>query len=249
MLAVAWLSIPRGVFFFLWDGAAGVRLLNSLVWSICNSLWILGIFGFWLGLWALPSSWHFPVSLDSSWGLHFPLWPLGIRFLILGIHTFLVWGIGCVLPVFWVFGESVVCAIVCVVVLLHLGMVSCVSQCHPYKWTDSHPWATSILKISFIMAWNVAGKFVRPKNITRGSKRPWGIRNATFHLPPSLIQMLLYPHPMLNFVKRVHPARWSITYGISGDTFQVFFVYLFSGWKSWTGCSFPSAFFMKKFTA
>ena len=95
-------------------------------------------------------------------------------------------------------------------------------------YTDSHPCATSILKISFIIAWNMAGEFVRPKNIMRGLKRPWGVRNATVHLLPSLIQMLLYPHLMSNFVNRVHPASQSITCGISGDTFWFFLVYLFS---------------------
>ena len=96
-------------------------------------------------------------------------------------------------------------------------------------YTDSHPWATSILKISFIIAWKVAGEFVRPKNITRGLKRPWGVRNAAFHSSPSLILMLLYPHLMSNFVNRVHPANLLITWGISGDTFLFFFVYLFRG--------------------
>ena len=71
-------------------------------------------------------------------------------------------------------------------------------------YTNSHPWATSILKISFIIAWNVAGKFIRPKNITRGSKRPWDVKNTALHSSPSLILMLLYPHLMLNFVNRVH---------------------------------------------
>ena len=113
-------------------------------------------------------------------------------------------------------------------------------------YTDSHPWATSILKISFIIAWNVAREFVRPKNITRGSKRPWGIRNAAFHSSPSLILMLLYPHLMSNFVNRVYPTSLSITWGISGDTFRFFFMYLFRGRWSCTGRSFPSAFFMKK---
>ena len=86
-------------------------------------------------------------------------------------------------------------------------------------YTDSHPQATSILKISFIMVWNVAREFIRPKNITRGSKRPWGIRNTAFHSLPSLILMLLYPHLMLNLVNRVHPASLSITWGINGDMF------------------------------
>jgi hypothetical protein len=41
--------------------------------------------------------------------------------------------------------------------------------------------------------------------------------------------MLLYPHLISNFVNRVHPASLLITWGLSGDTFWFFFVYLFSG--------------------
>ena len=47
------------------------------------------------------------------------------------------------------------------------------------------------LKISFIMAWNVAGKFVIPKNITTGSKDPIYVVNAPFHSSPFLILILL----------------------------------------------------------
>ena len=47
------------------------------------------------------------------------------------------------------------------------------------------------------MAWKVAGEFVRLKNITLGSKSPRLVTNATFHLSPSLIRTLLYPHRML----------------------------------------------------
>ena len=48
-------------------------------------------------------------------------------------------------------------------------------------YTDSHPCATSIRNISFIISWNVAGELVRPKNITSGSNSPSGVRNAAFH--------------------------------------------------------------------
>ena len=58
-------------------------------------------------------------------------------------------------------------------------------------YTDSHPCATSDRKIVFIIRWNVAGEFVRPKNITVGSNRPSGVRKAAFHSSPSLIRMLL----------------------------------------------------------
>ena len=49
------------------------------------------------------------------------------------------------------------------------------------------------LRILFIIAWNVAGKFVIPKNITIGSKDPIYIINAPFHSFSSLILMLLNP--------------------------------------------------------
>jgi len=48
---------------------------------------------------------------------------------------------------------------------------------------------------------NVTGLLVRPKNMTRGSNRPWFIRKATVHSSPSLILMLLYPHWMSSLVK------------------------------------------------
>jgi hypothetical protein len=60
--------------------------------------------------------------------------------------------------------------------------------------------------MKFIIIWKVAGKLVRPKNITVDLNSPSGVRKAAFNSLPSLIQMLLYPHCMLNFVKRVHPT-------------------------------------------
>src|SRR5713226_7135730 len=96
-------------------------------------------------------------------------------------------------------------------------------------YTDSHPWAISRQKIMFIIIWKVAGELVSPKNITIGSKSPSGVRNAAFHLSPSLIQMLLYPHRMSNLVKRVHPARWSIVWGMRGDTLRFFWVHWLIG--------------------
>src|SRR6266850_7895867 len=75
----------------------------------------------------------------------------------------------------------------------------------------------------------VAGEFVRPKNMTSGSNNPSGVRKAAFHSSPSLIQMLLYPHRILNFVNRVHPISRSTTCGINGDTLWFFFVHLLMG--------------------
>src|SRR5882724_8964012 len=48
---------------------------------------------------------------------------------------------------------------------------------------------------------DVTGLLVRPKNITRGSNRPQFVQKATFHLSPSLILTLLYPHQMSSLVK------------------------------------------------
>src|SRR5260221_14288093 len=84
-------------------------------------------------------------------------------------------------------------------------------------------------KMVFIIVWKVAGEFVNPKNITKGSNNPSGVRKAAFHSSPSLIRMLLYPHRTSNLVNRVHPASRSITWGISGDTFRLRTVHLLSG--------------------
>src|SRR6267142_6521568 len=96
-------------------------------------------------------------------------------------------------------------------------------------YTESHPCATCVRKIWFIIIWKVAGELVKPKNITNGSNNPSGVRKAAFHSSPSLIRMLLYPHHMSNFVNRVHPVNWSTTCGINKDTLWFFFVHLLTG--------------------
>jgi len=73
--------------------------------------------------------------------------------------------------------------------------------------TDVSPFATSDWNMVFIIIWNVAGELVSPKNMMVGLNNPSGVRNAAFHLSPGLIQILLYPQQMLNFVNRVHPAN------------------------------------------
>src|SRR5260370_16922208 len=77
-------------------------------------------------------------------------------------------------------------------------------------YTESHPWATCLWNMVFIIIWNVAGEFVRPKNMTIGSKSPSGVRNAAFHSSPVFMHMLLYPHCMLNLVNNVHLLRQSM---------------------------------------
>src|SRR6266576_194372 len=96
-------------------------------------------------------------------------------------------------------------------------------------YTESHPFATSVRNIVFIIIWNVAGELVRPKNITVGSNSPSGVRNAPFHSSPSLIRMLLYPHHTSNFVNRVLLLKRSIVWGMRGDTFRFFLVHLLIG--------------------
>src|SRR6266436_8102738 len=96
-------------------------------------------------------------------------------------------------------------------------------------YTDSHPWATSVRKIVFIIIWKVVGEFVRPKNITVGLNSPSGVRKAAFHSSPSLMRILLYPHRTSTFVNRVHPRNLSITWGIRGETFRFFMVHLLIG--------------------
>src|SRR6266403_132630 len=96
-------------------------------------------------------------------------------------------------------------------------------------YTDSHPCATSVRNMVFIIIWNVAGELVSPKNITVGSNSPSGVRKAVFHSSPSLILMLLYPHLTSTFVNKVQPLRQSMTCGINGDTFWLCFVHLLIG--------------------
>ena len=57
--------------------------------------------------------------------------------------------------------------------------------------TTTFPLLIKSLRISFIIAWNMADELVIPKNITVGSKKPTCIVNALFYLSPSLILTLL----------------------------------------------------------
>ena len=53
---------------------------------------------------------------------------------------------------------------------------------------------------SFIMAWNIASKFVKPKNMTIGSNDPSGIIKDTFHSSSFFILTLLQFYLKSNFV-------------------------------------------------
>jgi hypothetical protein len=39
--------------------------------------------------------------------------------------------------------------------------------------------------------WKIAGKFVKPKNMTLGSNKPWFVTKAAFHLLPLLIRTVM----------------------------------------------------------
>ena len=76
-----------------------------------------------------------------------------------------------------------------------------------------------------IIAWNVAGELVRPKNITFGSYSPYLVLNAALCWSPSLILMLLYPQRMLNFEKMFASLTCVISSGISGKGYLFQMVY------------------------
>src|SRR6266853_4754374 len=81
----------------------------------------------------------------------------------------------------------------------------------------------------FIMAWKVAGELQSPKNITVGSYSPSLVMKVAFHLWPFFIRTVLYPHRMSNFVKRVHPLRQSVSWGISGRGYLFQIVHALTG--------------------
>ena len=93
----------------------------------------------------------------------------------------------------------------------------------------SHDSAISWANIEFIIVWKVAGEFVSSKNITIGSYKPWFMRKAAFHLSPSLIWILLYPHQMLNLMYSEHPLRWSTSCSMSGKGYLFYIVHWFTG--------------------
>ena len=69
----------------------------------------------------------------------------------------------------------------------------------------THPSLSLSLRMSFTIAWNVAGELHNPKNITVGLNSPILVLKAAFHWSLSLIQTLLYPHCMSNLVKYLAP--------------------------------------------
>ena len=63
-------------------------------------------------------------------------------------------------------------------------------------------------RMSFIIVWKVAGELHNPKNMMSGPKSPWFVEKATFHLSPSLSQMLLKPQQRSRVVN--HSASCSL---------------------------------------
>ena len=63
----------------------------------------------------------------------------------------------------------------------------------------------------------MAGELRNPKNITVGSNNPLFVINAAFHLSPSLMRTLLYPHLMSNLVKYFDPFNLIIRSEINGS--------------------------------
>src|SRR6267154_5815974 len=81
----------------------------------------------------------------------------------------------------------------------------------------------------FIMDWKVVGELVSPKNIMVGSYSPLLVVKAAFHSWPFFTRTALYPHQISNLVKRVHPLRWSICWGISGNGYLFRTVHVLMG--------------------
>ncbi len=78
------------------------------------------------------------------------------------------------------------------------------------------------------MDWKVAGEFINLKNITVGSNNPSLVLKAAFHLLPSLMCTLLYPHLTSNLENNRFPARSWINSVISGSGYLLGIVHLFS---------------------
>ena len=83
-------------------------------------------------------------------------------------------------------------------------------------YTFNQPCRISTWKIISIINRNIAGEFVKPKNIMRGSKSPKWQLNVAFHSSPSLIQMLWYPHWMSILIKKSNSPRFPMSSLILG---------------------------------
>src|SRR5216683_4414017 len=93
----------------------------------------------------------------------------------------------------------------------------------------SSPLAIWLWNSVFIMDWKVAGKLQSLKNITIGSYNPLLVVKVAFHLWPFFTRTMLYPHWMSNFVKRVHPRKQLICWGINGSGYLFQMVHMLMG--------------------
>src|SRR5216683_6467795 len=93
----------------------------------------------------------------------------------------------------------------------------------------SSPLAIWLWNSVFIIDWKVAGELQSPKNITVGSYSPSLVVKVAFHSWPFLICTALYPQRMSNFVKRVHPLRRSVCWGISRRGYLFRTVHMLTG--------------------
>lgn len=80
----------------------------------------------------------------------------------------------------------------------------------------------SILKISSINAWKVAGELHSPKNMTVSSNSLRFVLNAAFHSSPFLIHMLLYPYRTSSLVKYQAPFSLSNRLATNGNGYVFF---------------------------
>ena len=78
------------------------------------------------------------------------------------------------------------------------------------------------------MVWNVAEEFVRPKNMTLGSNRPWFVINTAFHSSPSLMRTLLYPQRISNLENSDAPWTHEMSSLMSGRGYLLLMVHSFS---------------------
>ncbi len=79
------------------------------------------------------------------------------------------------------------------------------------------------------MDWKVVGKLVSLKNITVSSYSPSLVVKAAFHSWPFFTHTALYPHRISNFVKRVHPCRRLICWGINSSRYLFQMVHMLTG--------------------
>ena len=82
-------------------------------------------------------------------------------------------------------------------------------------------------KMLFIIVWKVAGLFVRPKNMTCGSKSPQFVWKVAFHSSLLQIQTLLKPQWTSSLVKYFVPWSCVISSEMSRIGYQFLIVTAF----------------------